>query len=51
MRNALLAISLTMATAVEPAAVQQADQSVLVARAQEVVDETVVRDIAAWITR
>jgi alpha-beta hydrolase superfamily lysophospholipase len=38
MRDTLLAICLLLATTVEPAAVQQADPSVLVARAQEVVE-------------
>ena len=45
MRETLLAISLILATAVDPAAVQQADQSVLVARAQEVVERLVSGDV------
>jgi hypothetical protein len=45
MRDTLLAISLTMATAVVPAAAQQADQSVLVARAQEVVERLISGDV------
>ncbi|HZL96089.1 MAG TPA: alpha/beta fold hydrolase [Vicinamibacterales bacterium] len=44
-RDALLAMSLTIATAVEPAAAHQADQSVLVARAQEVVERLVSGDV------
>lgn len=45
MRDVLLAVSLTIATAVGPAAVQQADQSVLVARAQEVVERLISGDV------
>ena len=45
MLRVLLAISLTIATAVQPAAVQQADQSALVARAQEVVERLVSGEV------
>ena len=45
MRNALLAMTLTVAAAVESATVQQTDQSALIARAQELVARLISGDV------